>query len=104
MDFNSQFSILNSVSRLAFFQPFAVFAAARCWGALSEWWAPAVESILKRLRIEGSMWIDLVWRYKKYFTGECGGQTGDAFKHAQEHQHRWRRGHGAVRQILAKTG
>jgi hypothetical protein len=28
MDFNSQFSILNSVSRLAFFQPIAVLAAA----------------------------------------------------------------------------
>ena len=33
MDFNSQFSILNSVSRLAFFQPIAVLAAARYWGA-----------------------------------------------------------------------
>jgi hypothetical protein len=28
---NSQFSILNSVSRLAFFQPIAVLAAARYW-------------------------------------------------------------------------
>jgi hypothetical protein len=33
MDFNSQFSILNSVSRLAFFQPIAVLAAARYCGA-----------------------------------------------------------------------
>jgi hypothetical protein len=30
---NSQFSILNSVSRLAFFQPIAVLAAARNCGA-----------------------------------------------------------------------
>jgi hypothetical protein len=29
MDFNSQFSFLNSVSRLAFFQPMAVLAADR---------------------------------------------------------------------------
>jgi hypothetical protein len=29
MDFNSQFSILNSVSRLAFFQPIAVLAASQ---------------------------------------------------------------------------
>jgi len=28
-----QFSILHSVSRLAFFQPIAVLAAARYWGA-----------------------------------------------------------------------
>ena len=33
MDFNSQFSILNSVSRFAFFQPIAVLAAARYCGA-----------------------------------------------------------------------
>ena len=33
MDFKSQFSILNSVSRWAFFQPMAVLAAARYWGA-----------------------------------------------------------------------
>ena len=33
MDFNSQFSILNSVSRLAFFQPIAVLATARYCGA-----------------------------------------------------------------------
>ena len=33
MDFNSQFSILNSVSRWAFFQPIAVLAAARYCGA-----------------------------------------------------------------------
>jgi len=33
MDLNSQFSILNSVSRLAFFQPIAVLAAARYCGA-----------------------------------------------------------------------
>jgi hypothetical protein len=33
MDLNSQFSILNSVSRFKFFQPIAVLAAARYWGA-----------------------------------------------------------------------
>ena len=33
MDFNSQFSILNSVSRFEFFQPIAVLAAARYCGA-----------------------------------------------------------------------
>ena len=34
---------------------------------------PAVESILKRLGIEGSMWIDLVWRFKKVFQGSVAG-------------------------------
>jgi hypothetical protein len=33
MDFNSPCSILNSVSRFEFFQPIAVLAAARYWGA-----------------------------------------------------------------------
>jgi hypothetical protein len=64
---------------------------------------PAVESILKRLGIEGSMWIDLVWRYKRYFQGSAVGRPETMAQHAQQHQHRWRRGQGALRQIFATT-
>jgi len=60
-----------------------------------------VEPILKRLGIDGSMWIDLVWRFKKYFQGSAAGKPETLAEHAQEHQHRWRRGQGAVRQVFA---
>ncbi|MFN7730852.1 MAG: transposase [Pirellula sp.] len=61
-----------------------------------------VEPILKRLGIDGSMWIDLVWRFKKYFQGGAAGSPYTLEQHAKEHQHRWRRGQRAVRQVFAK--
>jgi REP element-mobilizing transposase RayT len=62
---------------------------------------PEVESILKRLGIEGSMWIDLVWHFKRYFQGSAAGSPETLAQDAQKHQHRWRRGQRAVRQIFA---
>ena len=62
---------------------------------------PEVESILKRLGVEGSMWIDLVWKFKKYYQGSAAGLPETLAQHAQEHQHRWRRGQRAVRGIFA---
>jgi hypothetical protein len=55
MDFNSQFSILNSVSRFAFFQPIAVLAAARYWGAATTYslLSPKISCVLS------SDWSDL---------------------------------------------
>jgi len=61
---------------------------------------PEVESILKRLGVEGSMWIDLVWKFKKYYQGSAAGLPESLAQHAQEHQHRWRRGQRAVRGIF----
>ena len=61
---------------------------------------PEVESILKRLGVEGSMWIDLVWKFKKYYQGSAAGLPETLAQHAQEHQHRWRRGQRAVRGIF----
>jgi hypothetical protein len=64
---------------------------------------PEVESILKRLGIEGSMRVDLVWRFKKYFQGSVAGSPETLAKDAKDHQHRWRRGQRAVRQVFATT-
>ncbi len=49
-------------------------------GAIPE----AVAPILKRLGIEGSMWCDLVWEYKKYFGKSSSAGSSDRMKqHAQ---------------------
>jgi len=47
------------------------------------------------------MWIDLVWKFKKYYQGSAAGLPETLAQHAQEHQHRWRRGQRAVRGIFA---
>jgi len=65
---------------------------------------PEVESISKRLGIEESMWIDLVWRFKKVFQGSVAGSPETLAQDAKDHQHRWRRGQRAVRQVFATTG
>ena len=59
-----------------------------------------VEPILKRLGIDGSMWIDLVWRFKKYFGGSAAGSPESLARDAAKHQHGWRRGQRAVRKIF----
>jgi REP element-mobilizing transposase RayT len=60
-----------------------------------------VESILRRLGIDASMWIDLVWKYKKYYQGSVAGTPDTLARDAAEHHHRWRRGQRAVRHIFA---
>jgi hypothetical protein len=62
---------------------------------------PEVEPILKRLGIDGSVWLDLVWKFKKYYQGSVAGMPESMAEHAASHQHRWRRGQRAVRRILA---
>jgi hypothetical protein len=46
-----------------------------------------VEPILKQLGIDGSMWIDLVWRFKKYFGGSAAGSPESLARDAAKHQH-----------------
>jgi hypothetical protein len=64
---------------------------------------PEVASILQRLGIDGSLWIDLVWKFKKYYQGAAAGLPDTMARHAAEHQHRWRRGQRAVRHIFAAS-
>jgi hypothetical protein len=61
-----------------------------------------VKPILKRLGIDGSMWIDLVWRVKEWFQGRAAGKPEALAQHAQEHQHCWWRGQWAVRRVFAR--
>lgn len=60
-----------------------------------------LEGILKRLGIDGSMWIDLVWGFKKYFSGSAVGAPESLSRDAARHTHRWHRGQGAVRSCFA---
>ena len=62
-----------------------------------------VDSILNRLGIEGSLWLDLVWKFKKYYQGAIAGLPETMAQHAAEHRRRWRRGQRAVRHIFAGT-
>jgi hypothetical protein len=64
---------------------------------------PEVEPILKKLGIDGSVWIDLVWSFKKYFQGSVAGLPETMAEHAKQHNHRWRRGQGSVRRLMAST-
>ena len=48
--------------------------------------APEVESILKRLGIDGSMWLDLVWSFKKYYQGSAAGMPDTLARDASAHQ------------------
>jgi hypothetical protein len=45
-----------------------------------------VESILKRLGIDGSMWLDLVWSFKKYYQGSAAGMPDTLARDASAHQ------------------
>ncbi|MFN9434575.1 MAG: hypothetical protein ACK6DC_06490, partial [Planctomycetota bacterium] len=65
---------------------------------------PEVEPILKRLGIDGSVWLDLVWKFKKYYQGSVAGMRDSMAAHAAAHQHRWRRGQRAVRRVFASAG
>ncbi|MFO0012628.1 MAG: hypothetical protein ACK553_07805, partial [Planctomycetota bacterium] len=65
---------------------------------------PEVEPILKRLGIDGSVWLDLVWKFKKYYQGSAAGMPDSLAQDARGHQHRWRRGQRAVRRIFASPG
>jgi hypothetical protein len=62
---------------------------------------PEVEPILKRLGIDGSVWIDLVWKFKKYYQGSVAGLPDSMAAHAAARPHRWRRGQRAVRRVFA---
>jgi len=60
-----------------------------------------VTSILKRLGIDGSVWIELVWRFKNYYQGSAAGMPENMSQHASANNHRWNRGQRAVRLLFA---
>jgi hypothetical protein len=63
---------------------------------------PEVQPILTRLRIDASMWLDLVWRFKKYFGGSAAGSPESLARNASNQGHRWRRGQRSVKKCFAK--
>lgn len=54
-----------------------------------------VASVLRRLRIDSDMWLELAWRFKKYFPGSAAGSPESVSRNAAQHNHRWRRGQRA---------
>lgn len=53
--------------------------------------------ILKRIGIDGTMWVDLVWNFKKYFGKGSGiGKPSSLRKHAESHDRKFSRGQRAA--------
>ena len=48
------------------------------------------------------MWLDLVWRLKKYFGGSAAGSPEILAKDSTDQGHRWRRGQRSVKKCFAK--
>ena len=61
-----------------------------------------LSEILCRLKIDVSMFRDLVWNYKKYFgKSSCAGSPESMSADAERHGKRWHRGQAQVRQCFA---
>jgi hypothetical protein len=66
--------------------------------------AAAAQSVLSGLGIDGDMWRDLVWNFRRYFgSSSCAGKPESMAAHAQKHGKRWHRGQKRVRGCLANT-
>jgi len=51
------------------------------------------QTVLSGLGIDGEMWRDVVWNFKKYFGhSTCAGRGESMAEHAQQHGKRWHRG------------
>ena len=51
------------------------------------------QSVLNRIGIDGEVWRDVVWNFKRYFgQSSCAGQSDAMAEHAQQHGKRWHRG------------
>lgn len=58
--------------------------------------------ILQRLGIEGSMWCELVWNFKRYF-GRCAGSPGSLQTTAATQNRHWHRGQRAAKSCFTAT-
>ena len=58
---------------------------------------PSVDGVLSDLGIEGAMWRDLVWNFKRYFgRSSCAGRPESMRRNAVEHGRNWAQGQRAV--------
>jgi hypothetical protein len=62
----------------------------------------SVAPILQRLGINGSMWCDLVWNFRRYF-GNCAGSPASMREDAESHGRRWHRGQRAAQECFASS-
>jgi REP element-mobilizing transposase RayT len=61
-------------------------------GKIPSWVAP----ILSGLGIDGKMWCDLVWNYRRYFGGRCAGSPESMKAEAERCGRNWSRGQRSV--------
>jgi hypothetical protein len=58
------------------------------------------QTVLHRIGIDGDMWRDVVWNFKKYFgQSSCAGKSEAMSEHAHQHGKRWHRGQSHLRFI-----
>ena len=57
--------------------------------------------ILSRLGIDGGMWCDLVWNFRKYFRGTSAGKPSSMQANANDRGQRWAHGQSAARACFA---
>jgi hypothetical protein len=64
--------------------------------------APELAQTLEELGVDGELWCDLVWNFKRYFgQSSCAGRQDQMQAHAKRVGKRWHRGQ---RQLpVAKT-
>jgi len=65
---------------------------------------PKLVSVLTSLGIDASMWLELVWNFKRYFgRGSCAGSSAAMAAEAQRHGRSWHRGQKTARAFFAAT-
>ena len=63
-----------------------------------------VQGVLGRIGIDGEMWRDVVWNFKKYFgKSTCAGKSDAMAQHAQQNGKRWHRGQRSLKADVAST-
>lgn len=61
-------------------------------------------TVLQQIGIDGDMWRDVVWNFKKYFgQSSCAGKSEAMSEHAQKNGKRWHRGQRHLRSSPVAT-
>lgn len=61
----------------------------------------SVDHVLRRIGIDGQMWSDLVWRFKKYFRGSSAGAPNSMRDHAKRSNRKWNQGQQSAAKCFA---
>lgn len=62
------------------------------------------QTVLRKIGIDGDMWRDVVWNFRKYFgQSSCAGRSEAMAEHAHQNGKRWHRGQRQLRSSHAVT-